>query len=579
MSIMRMRRDFAQHLRLIMWVVLIVFLIGIPLSAFYFGGGIFGGGGGQQTAANKTPGSHVVIATVSGEPIRAGQLDALYNAALQQAAQQSMQYQMVPGQSGILLEKVLDLRYDVLQKVAADVAVVSAAKKRGITAGDDEVDAMIQQQVNSLIQSINQNAKAQKTDPRTIYRQYMAKGGDERVRVSENDFREWMVNSIDQTDRETIRQQVLTAKLQQQIVAPIRVTDADINASFDEAKLDAIIVPMEAQGAAAEIKAKKDADAHYAKLKAGQSFAAVKKAASTGPTPPSSEAQWVVRTTIAGAYGPEAEKAIFAAKPNSATPPVKLTGAYAIFQVEALRHQPPKDLAKKKESIRKNLLQQRQAIAWEQAKAEMAKDLKIVSKSPQVSGLQAYKAGNTRKALADFEKVINSESDMQIPADVYVAMCVMIAKDKELQKKYDEAMQFYERSVTPPGSFPNGLVAGFPDPLYYAMGQLALKQNNKAIALQNFQDAGSGDDWLVHMELLKTYKDLGQEKLVKQEEQWLNDFQQMQKEEAEQRKKDMEEYQKELAAQAAKEKPKPEAGEPNAATSKPKPETSSPKPN
>ena len=82
MSIMGMRRKFAQHLKIIMWVVVAVFVIGIPLGIFYSSRMPMEESG--QRAGNSN--DDEVLGMVGDTPLTRGQLNYAYRAILNQTA-------------------------------------------------------------------------------------------------------------------------------------------------------------------------------------------------------------------------------------------------------------------------------------------------------------------------------------------------------------------------------------------------------------------------------------------------------------------------------------------------------------
>jgi len=518
MSIMGMRRRFARHLKTILWIILAVFVIGIPFIYF----------GGRGLYPTQIPGApkpeEEVVATVAGEEIFRSQLDASYRSALEQQTG----FSPSPwGPRGVSLAGVLGLRYQALMGLASSLAMAQEARQRGFTATKSEVRSRLEQEVEALIRDLQELARSRSRDPREFYREFMARQGNLRSRVSEGEFRGWLRDLLSRTQQEQIERLILAEKLRASIIAPIRISDADLLANYDEAKVRAILISTSGAKSRSEEEAKKQAAEVHARLKKGERFEALAKAASDEPDGKAAT-EWTPRSTFRAIYGEEAEKAAFSLAPGKFSAPVQTPSGYAIFKLEAIRRQLPADFAKKKEEEKKRLLGQRQGEAWGRFAAEVLEKLEIQPRVPEIAGLKALAEGKQAAAMAEFEKAL--EDPQGLGGEVFSSMCYHLGHFYFGQKEWEKAREKLEASLSPVGDFPHGAIIGYPEEIYLALGKIALEEKNPEEALDYFAqaDASATGNYLLHLNLLEIYQKLGKEKKAKEQEKWLEEYRQEQ---------------------------------------------------
>ena len=174
MSIMGMRRRFAHHLKIIMWVIVAVFVIGIPLGIFYSSRQPSAQEGGNANQGGK---SGEVIATVGELSLTRAELESSY----QNALQQTMSY----GGQKVPLSQLLSLRNQALLDAVRQLVLLEEARKAGITLDRSKVLQTIDQESRRFAEQLKQIAARQGKDPREVYRQYMEQQGTIRSRVRE----------------------------------------------------------------------------------------------------------------------------------------------------------------------------------------------------------------------------------------------------------------------------------------------------------------------------------------------------------------------------------------------------------
>jgi len=555
MSIMGMRRKFARHLKTILWIILATFVIGIPMTMYY---GRFPSFGPRQTTTQQA--QEDVVAAVGKDNITRSQLDAVYGLLLQQQATSGAS---VWGSQGVPLAAILQVRYQALGELASSAALAQEARKRGLQASDDEVRARIEQDTDAFIKQLQKSAQETKRDPREAYRDFMASKGTSRSRVSEGEFRGWLIDLINKKEKENLRRLILTDKLQAGMLASIRVSDADLMASYDEVKMTPIVISFSGLAKRTEAEAKKRTEETYSRLKKGANFAALAK--STSDLPPSTQStafkDWLPRPLIRAYFGEEAETALFGLKPGEFTAPVKTPMAYVIFRLEAKRRQLPADFAKKKEDQRKQLLAQRQQEAWAKAAGDIVKRLKLEPRTPEIAGLKALSEGKQAPAMKDLERAC--ETPEGIPGEVVSAICYVLGQYHVERKEWEKAKEKFDASLSPPGDIARGVISGYPEDIYLALGKVALEEKKTAEALEYFAQADTSDNFMIHTRLLDIYEKMGRKDELKREKEWLVEYRQV-----------LEQERQEAAKEAAQ-RPGPEKALP---TQQPSKESPSPAP-
>jgi parvulin-like peptidyl-prolyl isomerase len=131
MSIQGTRRRFARHLRYVLYVLIGVFIVGLP---FMFSQGSFGPGKGDEGAV--TGAAADVIAEVNGEPLLRARLDAQFN---QMMGQVVPIYNMI-GQS-IGVERLWRFRLDALDQAIVQHLLVRQAEEGNVEISDRQLEA------------------------------------------------------------------------------------------------------------------------------------------------------------------------------------------------------------------------------------------------------------------------------------------------------------------------------------------------------------------------------------------------------------------------------------------------------
>ena len=158
------------------------------------------------------------------------------------------------------------------------------------------------------------------------------------------------------------RGNLLSDKLYKKVTADVKVTDAEVQKSYDQNKTQYTKQPSR-DVRHILVGSKKQADGLEAQLKAGGSFAALAKKYSKDP---GSAAKGGNLTIEQGKTVPEFDKAAFALKTNEISAPVHTQYGWHIIQaLSAVKPASTQPLSAVKETIRQNLLQQKKTDAFQ----------------------------------------------------------------------------------------------------------------------------------------------------------------------------------------------------------------------
>jgi len=356
-------RKFAKH-RLIYVLLTIIFAFGIVA---YFGSGPWGGLGSSQ--AERLARAQEPVVTVNGEPVTRGEYERGWE-----------NYRRFGGGSDL---QAVQTQGRLLQSLIQTAANRAAAKQRGLTVSDADIDRRIAEE---------------------------KKGGGGKP-ISDDQFEQMLqMQGLTLADyRENLRRDLLPQKLQESFVASQKITEEDLLKSYDELKLRHILIsvsggPRPTPNALPDAQAKRRAEQILREIKAGGDFAALANKYTTDPSntpqtydpktkktvkgrPKGGDLGWYRR---GGGFVKEFEDAAFALKPGQVSDVVKTQFGYHIIKVEKTRRQLPKDFEKQKAQLLEKLKQQQGMRAYSDFITEQQKNLKLTWHDPSLQWRYEY---------------------------------------------------------------------------------------------------------------------------------------------------------------------------------------------
>ncbi len=479
MSITTMRRKFGHHMRTVLWVILAVFVIGIP--AMYMG---------SSYGPRPTEEATQVMAVVNGREVTRLDLDLAYK----QTSQMWEQF------GGVTIRMLEYTRGSALQQAIEQAMLLADAEARGLKVSGREVGDYINT-------AIDQEVKRQKAT------------GD-----LASQLRAEMRTTLD-AQRPFIEKGLLMRKLQDQVGASVRVTEADLMKSFEQIHARHILVATKPPKGPARTDEQALAKAQelLAKIKGGADFAAVAKASSDDPG--SAAKGGDLGFFGMGMMDPGFETAAFNLKAGEMTAvPVKSAYGYHLIQVLAVKSNVPKDLEKNKKQLLESLRQQRQQQAWGRYVQDLRSKAKIEIKDVELQAADALFRGDQENAMKLFAAAVAQKEGLepQARAACYYELGNHYAASGKWQEAADNLNQALDFATTDQGD------------IYLALGRAYAGLKDKAKAVEYFGLAAKDrpDDYMTHANLQQEYTKLGETALAAAEKKWMADFAAKQKAEA-----------------------------------------------
>lgn len=438
MSLMRARKKFEAHLRTGMWIILIIFTVGI----FFFYGAYTLGPGKTRAPLSGAPN---VLATVNGKPITREMFERKFIEYARMSA------------FPVSIQTIEALRSLALEEAIGDILMQQAAKQMGIKITEGQVEQQIRQQVDRTMEE-----KKRRNRPVTP-----------EVRAA--------VEQSIRAQKDSIRSQLLSAAVYARVTGNVKVTDEDLLASYDEAQVRHILVAFLPGGdekkKRTDAEARKKAEDLLSKIRAGADFAALAKKESDDAVSAAKggDLGWVVR----GKSVKEFDDAIFSAEIGKVVGPVKTDYGYHIIRVTQRRRNVPKDFQQKKEQIRATLHQDRVSKAWHEFASKLRNSAKVKITDPEMLAARAVQEGKTEQAIALFRQAENYAASLG--PDVHGGILYTLGNLLSQQKKWEEAAKAYEQAVDVAG--------GSRAALYTSLAETYVKLGRKKDALEYAQAA------------------------------------------------------------------------------------------
>ncbi len=502
MGFVSMRRNFGHHMRTLMWLILVVFVVG----TFFLWGYTTRGGAPERRSEARSADS--VLAVVNGEQIRRSQFETFIEPTYRRLDEMGM----------LSLGNVEPWRYSLLGELIQQRLLIAAAKQQGIAISRRDVNAAIAREVE----------------------QRAGSGGGNR------EYRRRVEDDLNRR-RDEIRDALLVQRLQQAVLSEVKASDRDVRDSYRQLRARHILIRVAATGknGLPDAQAKQKAEKVLAELKAGGDFAALARRYSQ-------DQATAARGGDLGFFGrgqmvPEFEQAAFALKPGQSSEVVKTPLGYHIIKVEQERVNLPSDFVKNKARYREQYLQEQQGRVWQTFGEGLRTQAKVQIVDPEMLGAAAMAQGQDDKAIAAFTgaRRFGSRLPEQAHAAIHFSLGELYAKKGD----WRTARDMYERAA-------EVAMSSFQD-IYLALGRAYEHLGDKQQALKCYLDARNEapEDSRVHQELLAAYQRLGDKAGVAREQKWIDD---KQRQLAEEQRKRLEEALR-AQAEAAKRKPQPEA--------------------
>jgi len=515
MSIQRMRRRFAAHLRYVLYVIIGVFVVGLPF--------VFTPGLTRRNPEEGTEEGKDVIARVNGQPLRRDRLDQAFDQAMGQIA-----FYQAFGQT-VGLEQLARFRLQAFSQAVTDEVLLQQAAAEGVKVSGGDAKRQAEKIADQQLEQLRKQYKGAELEP-ALGRLVASVEKKEQARsMSPRSFRKWMIKRLLDESSDQLRDELTVQKLREKVTAGATGTEQDLMASYDKMNTREILVSMHPKGkpARTEEEARKRAEELAAKGKQAADFAALAAAESDDPSAKQNGGSQPIM--MLSGFPAEVQGAISNLKPGDASQPVKTGAGYLIIKVEGRTRELPKDFEKNKQQLLSSFVQRRQSQAWQDYTEKVRQGAKVEVTDPEMLAYRAVEQNKQKDALAELQKAA-AESDRVrglVGAIISYNLGMMYAADNQWKQAADsfstaadEATQDQKRSM--------------PDARAQALFGLAHaneKLGSMTEAMNWYQEASNWADTPgVHSQLIGVYQRLGKPDLVKKEQEWLTQYQLAQEE-------------------------------------------------
>jgi parvulin-like peptidyl-prolyl isomerase len=513
-----MRRRFAVQLRVALWALLAVFIIGLPL--LFSQARIPAREEGAQAQAR-------VLARVNGEPVLKSGAERVFEHGIDQ----SIQYAVATGRPldmGLLWQ----LRLGAMEQAIANATLLQQAQSLGVSVSKGDVKQRAQDLVDQQLALFKSQLDGERLEQQLAYVVANTEGqaGRPDDRMSERDFRKWHLSML--TDpAQGLRDQMVLERLEQSVVGQVSVTEDDLLRSYDEAKVRRILVALRPPGGEerTEEEARAQAEELLARVKAGEDFAELAKSESDDPA--AQQTGGLLDRVRRGRWPAEWDRAVFSLQPGETTPVVEAPTGYEIVKLEQLARQLPDDFEETKDQLLGRFAQEERNRVWGQYVTDLTDKADIEVVDQEMLAYRALSEGKLEEAIASLTAAVAEvqEAGGLAAASVFYQLATLLASKNE----WKEAVEFYAQSS---------------DALSWSRGRGERLPGGRAQALlgmaRGYENLGEVEDavlWYtatsdatevpsIHSQLRSAFQRLGREELAKREKEWMDRYEQQQRE-------------------------------------------------
>ena len=227
MGFVSMRKNFGRHMRVLMYVIFAIFLVG---SVYYFGSYT---GPAREERSGK---AHNLIATVNGAKIERERFDTLFVA----------NYERWDRMGAVSVANLEQLRWDMFDALVELRLLVAAAQDEGIKVSRRDLKQEINRRVDEALAGLDPRARENR------------------------EFRRRLEDSV-RRRREEVREEMLVERLREMVTGRVQVTEQQLRDSYVEVRARHILVRLDptAKDDRSDAKAEEKAEQILAQLKDG----------------------------------------------------------------------------------------------------------------------------------------------------------------------------------------------------------------------------------------------------------------------------------------------------------------------
>ncbi len=391
MSIRGMQRRMSRHLRIVLYVVTGVFIVGLP-AVFV---PRFGSWMGERQAADEE--GEEVVARVNGEVVSRAEVERQFDGAM---AQLLPFYASLGQQLGF--EQIWPYRLRAMEQAIAEELAVREAEREKLTVSRREVKAQAEQITDQELARLKERVEGEQLQ--WVLASIMAEmDGRRRERVSEGRFRDWHIGRLLESP-EPLRNHLLVEKLRHKVVGSITAGEKELLEEYDRATVREILVSLHPEGKPerTEEEARARAEELAARGRKGEDFAGLARAESDDPG--AQETGGLIESVGRQMMPADWTEAVFALGPDEISDPIKVDWGYVVVKMEKLKRELPEDFESKKEELLRALVQQRQSSAWMEYQQELREKAEVEVVDAEMLAWQALREGKEEEARAKLEE-------------------------------------------------------------------------------------------------------------------------------------------------------------------------------
>ncbi|MBE3577077.1 MAG: peptidylprolyl isomerase [Limnochordales bacterium] len=301
--------------------------------------------------------------------------------------------------------------------------------------------------------------------------------------------------------RERLRESLMVQKLWESIGSDIKISDEEVARAYEKITASLIMIKPKGEGEAAWKVAERLANDVVAKARSGQSFATLAKTYSDDPSKLNGGDLGEIGH---GQLPDQVDEVAFKLAVGQISDAIKGPDGYYIVKVTARKSASGPDFEKQKETLRQQLLEQKQQEARASWFANLQSQAKIEIKDPVIKARDLVSLGKLDEAIAEYNRALGEQDDP------YVRL--QLARVYEMKNDTAQMIAELERAA-------QAAPEDYDIQLALAVAYKENKQNEKALAtLKKVQQLAPEYDLNIHSQLASHFRELGEEELAKQEE-------------------------------------------------------------
>lgn len=509
MSIRRMQLRMSRRLRIVLYVTIGVFIVGLPAAFVPRLGGL-----GRKEPPREEELAEVV-AKVNGLEVTRGEVEGQFNRVLSQ----TVPFYVSLGQR-MGLSELWRYRLAALEEAVTQELLLQQATSEGLTVSKKEVRARAEELADRELARVRDAVSPEQLE--YVLANLLAQGGGpRRETVSERGYRDWLVERMLEEER-PLQYELLIQKLRNAVVGGITATEQEVQAQYDTATVREIQVWLrpEGQPQRTDEEARQRAEELTSRARPGGDFAGLVRRETDDPG--GRENGGLIESVGRRMMAEEWTDAVFALGPDDISDPIKLPWGYAVVKMEKLRRELPDDFESNRDQLLLSLVQEKQNAAWQERRQALRDEAQVEVLGSELLAWQALEEGKSEEALAKLQAA--AEELMRRKGVASAVIFYQLASLLEAQEDREAAVEAYESSYDSIAGAEAG-VPGAQEEVLMGIARCYERLGDVAEALDWYQILSDmSQDPAEHIQLQGIYERLGKDELAASERAWLDEY-------------------------------------------------------